>query len=82
MDDGHADSATRSPTSRWRWRPTEDKYLELPLRVKRLRSLTVVHLCDVDPAVAKADPSLEGRLNQHKVKTLDDVAAIVATGQF
>ncbi len=61
---------------------TEDKFLELLYRVKGLGSLTVVYLCDVDPAVAKADPAIEGRLNHHKVKTLDDVAAIVATDEF
>jgi hypothetical protein len=61
---------------------TQDKFLQLLYPVKGLRSLTVVFLCDVDPVVAKADPAIEGRLNQHKVKTLDDVAAIVATGEF
>ncbi len=61
---------------------TEDRFLQLLYRVEGLRSLTVVYLCEVDPAVAKADPAIEGRLNQHKVKTLDDVAAIVATGEF
>ncbi len=61
---------------------TQDKFLQLLYRVEGLRSLTVVFLCNVDPAVAKADPAVEGRLNQHTVKTLDDVAAIVATGEF
>jgi len=61
---------------------TQDKFLQLLYPVKGLRSLTVVFLCDVDQAVAKADPAIESRLNQHKVKTLDDVAAIVATGEF
>ena len=61
---------------------TEDKFLQLLLRVEGLRSLAGVFLCNVDPAVAKADPALEGRLNQHTVKTLDDVATIAATGEF
>ena len=61
---------------------TQDKFLQLLYPVKGLRSLTVVFLCDVDLGVAKADPAIEGRLNQHKVRTLDVVAAIVATGEF
>ena len=61
---------------------TEDKFLQLLYRVEGLRSLTVVFLCNVDPAVAKADPAVEGRLNQHTVQTLDNVAAIVATSEF
>jgi hypothetical protein len=61
---------------------TEDKFLELLYRVEGLRSLTVVYLCEVERAVAEADPAIEGRLNQCKVKDLDDVAAIVATDEF
>lgn len=61
---------------------TEDRFLELLYRIEGLRSLTVVYLCDVDQAIAKADPAIEGRLNQYKVKNLDDVAAIVATDEF
>jgi hypothetical protein len=36
----------------------------------------------LDPALAEADAAIEGRLNQHKVKNLEDVAAIVASGEF
>ena len=61
---------------------TEHKFLQSLYRVKGLRSLAVVYLCEVDPALAEADPAIEGRLNQHKVKNLEDVAAIVATGEF
>lgn len=61
---------------------TEDKFLELLYRVDELRSLTVVYLAEVDPAIATVDPAIEGRLNQHKVKNISDVAAIVATGEF
>jgi hypothetical protein len=45
-------------------------------------SPTVVYLCDVDPAVARTDPAIERRLNQHEVKNLDDVAAIAVSGEF
>jgi hypothetical protein len=61
---------------------TEDKFLELLYRIRGLRSLTVVYLCAMDPVVAAADPAIEGRLNQARVKSLDDVAAIVATDEF
>ena len=42
----------------------------------------MVYLAEVDPTVAKADPAIEGRLNQYKVKNISDVADIVATGEF
>ncbi len=30
----------------------------------------------LDPALAEADPAIESRLNQHKVKDLEDVAVL------
>lgn len=36
----------------------------------------------MDPAVAERDPAIESELNHAKVRTLGDVAAVVAAGGF
>lgn len=61
---------------------SRDRFLRLLYQVKGLSSLTVVFLCEMDPMVAEVDPAIESRLNHAKVKTLDDVAEIVAAGEF
>lgn len=61
---------------------TQDRFLQLFYRIKGLRSLTVVFLCDVDQGLARTNPAVENELNHARVKTLDDVADIVAGGEF
>lgn len=61
---------------------SQDRFLRLLHQVRGLSSLSVVFLCEIDPAIAAADPAIERRLNYYKVTTLGDVADIAATGEF
>ncbi|CAN5681537.1 hypothetical protein BH24ACT22_BH24ACT22_01850 [soil metagenome] len=61
---------------------SQDRFLQLLYQLRGLRSLTVVFLCDVDPALTRTDPAVESELNHASVRTLHDVAGIVADGEF